>query len=294
MKTACVFAHYDPHGKVDEYVLYYLRELQKVVDLIQLVTTARLCDAALSELGQLGVEVIQRENEGYDFYSYKLGIEQIDLSQFDELVLCNDSVYGPFSELSTVFNEMRARGVSFWGLTDSFDYQYHLQSYFLVFTGDVFQSRAFEDFWCSVRVLDDKKEIIRRYEVGLSRSLESAGFGFEAMAVSQKVGNLRHISASWRYYFAMVLRRWKERNFWADSFRILFGRWQLGKNATHVEWKSLMGECGVPFIKVALLRDNPKGLDDLDEVYGLINSLGEYPVRYIEDHMARVRDLPPN
>ena len=195
MKTACVFAHYDRQGEVDDYVIYYLRELSRVADSIQFVTTAELNDDAIDRVTGLGVNVIQRENRGYDFVSYKTGIEAIDLTQFDELVLCNHSVYGPFSELEPVFDAMRSRAADFWGLTDSYDTQHHLQSYFLVFTREVFGSSAFEDFWRSVRVLDEKEAIIRRYEVGLSRSLVDAGFRFDAVASSRQVSNVRHIGA---------------------------------------------------------------------------------------------------
>lgn len=290
MKTACVFAHYDRHGKVDDYVLYYLRELQKVAELIQFVTTADLSDTELRKVEDLGVNVIQRKNEGYDFYSYKLGIEAIDLSRFDELIVCNDSVYGPFSELATVLGEMRARGANYWGLTDSFDFYHHLQSYFFVFSGDALRSHAFEDFWQSMEILDDKEEIIRRYEVGLSRSMAAAGFQFEALARSRKFSNLRHIGSHWRYYCGMLWRRWKEPMFWANGFRVVSGKLHVARNPTHIGWRFLIRKGGVPFVKVELLRDNPKGINDLDRVFTVIQSVGDYPVQYIEDHLRRMRD----
>ena len=182
MKTACVFAHFDPQDKVDDYVLYYLRELKRVADSIQFVTTSELCAAERRKVEELGVNFMQRKNEGYDFYSFKLGIEAIGVSRFDQLIVCNDSVYGPLSDLATVLAEMRSRNAKFWGLTNSHDYQHHLQSYFLVFAGDALQSQAFKNFWGSVQILDNKVEIIRRYEVGLSQSMAAAGFPPEALA----------------------------------------------------------------------------------------------------------------
>jgi len=290
MKTACVFAHFDRDGKVDEYVIYYLQELQKIVGLIQFVTTSELHDAELRKVESLGVKVIQRNNEGYDFYSYKLGIEAIDLSQFDELIVCNDSVYGPFSKLATVFSIMRSRGAKFWGMTDSYDYQHHLQSYFLVFTRDVFDSSAFGDFWRSVRILDEKEDIIRRYEVGLSQSIAAAGFRLEAFAGSRHDSNASHIRSYWRYYFRMFLRRWTEKKFWVDGLGVISGQLQVGKNVAHLQWKSLIEESGVPFIKVGLLRENPKDVDDLDEVYDVIKRVGEYPVDLIKEHLRRTSE----
>jgi rhamnosyltransferase len=287
MKTACVFAHFDPEGKVDEYVLYYLQQLQKIAGLIQFVTTASLDHAERRRVEELGVAVIERDNEGYDFCSYKAGIDAIDLTEFDELIVCNDSVYGPFWELATVFDAMRLRGANFWGLTDSYDYQHHLQSYFLVFAGDALQSQAFSDFWQSIEILEDKVAIIRRYEVGLSEVMDAAGFPPEPLARSQRVGNARHIGSYWRYYLKLFLRGWRDKDFWADGFRVITGRRLVGKNVTHLEWRPLIENAGVPFIKIGLLRDNPKDVANLDEVYDVIECVGEYPVRCIQNHLRR-------
>lgn len=287
VKTACIFAHYDPQDKVDEYVLYYLRELNRIADSIQFVTTSELCAAERHKVESLGVNVIQRKNEGYDFYSYKVGIDAIDASEFDELIVCNDSVYGPLSDLATVFSTMRSRGANFWGLTDSYDYQHHLQSYFLVFAGGALQSQGFNDFWQSIQVLEDKVEIIRQYEVGLSRSMRAAGFPPEALARSQRIGNVKHIGSSWRYYLKLFSRRWRDKDFWAEGFRAISGDLLVGKNVTHSEWKSVLEDAGVPFIKIGLIRDNPKDVANLDEVYDVIERVGDYPVRYITEHLRR-------
>jgi rhamnosyltransferase len=289
VKTACVFAHFDPQDKVDDYVLYYLRELKRVADSIQFVTTSELCAAERRKVEELGVNFMQRKNEGYDFYSFKLGIEAIGVSRFDQLIVCNDSVYGPLSDLATVLAEMRSRNAKFWGLTNSHDYQHHLQSYFLVFAGDALQSQAFKNFWGSVQILDNKVEIIRRYEVGLSQSMAAAGFPPEALAEFRQVGNARHIGSYWRYYFKLFFRHWSDKQFWIDGFHVLSGKRLVGKNVTHLEWKSLVEDKGVPFIKIGLLRDNPKGVQNLDEVYGVIERMGNYPVTLIKNHLRRTR-----
>lgn len=288
MRTACIFAHYDRKGEVEDYVLYYLRELQKLVDHLLFVTTASLSEPAVSVLNATGVKVLQRENVGYDFFSYKAGIETLELTEFDELVLCNDSVYGPFFELDTIFEEMRARGAGFWGLTDSYDYSRHLQSYFLVFGNDALHSVTFEQFWSSVEALSDKVEIIRRYEVGLSKAFAESGVVLEALAPAENVGTLHRIVNSPLYYVATFLKRFTQLDFWTDSYRVLSGKWRVGKNTTHMNWRWLIQEGGVPFVKVALLRDNPKRVQDLEDILDVVQSLGGYPTDVITGHLERV------
>ena len=43
----------------------------------------------------------------------------------------------------------------FWGITDSSEINYHLQSYFLVFKKNVIQSNTFKIFWDGVKILND-------------------------------------------------------------------------------------------------------------------------------------------
>ena len=42
------------------------------------------------------------------------------------------------------------------------------------------------------------------------------------------------------------------------------------------------------FLKVALLRENPRQLDDLDTVFDVIQAMGDYPVNLISSHLKRV------
>ena len=57
MRRACVYAHFDRDGIVDEYVRYYLKCLQKVVEHIQFVTTSKLDDESHRALTSLGIPV---------------------------------------------------------------------------------------------------------------------------------------------------------------------------------------------------------------------------------------------
>ena len=119
MRTSCIFAHYDRDGIVDEYVLHYLKVLRQNVKQLIFVTTAGLDAQSVNMVRALDIEVIERANEGYDFYSYKVGIEQLSLDQYDSLMLCNDSVYGPFDDLAPLFERMDESKCDFWGITES-------------------------------------------------------------------------------------------------------------------------------------------------------------------------------
>lgn len=288
MKTACVFAHFDADNVVDQYVIYYLKSLRPIVDELVFVTTSELLETVACELRDAGLTIIQRENVGHDFVSYKAGIATIQLEQYDELILCNDSVYGPIGDLGATLKTLRDSGSDFQGMTESFDYAHHLQSFFLVFSKKVFSSTAFSNFWASVEVLSNKQEIISRYEVGLTRQLEDAGFGFSSLTPYKDLGSLRRVRKAWRQYLKTLRQRCLELKFWQDVFKVMSGRMEIGTNPSHSEWRVLLEEYRVPFIKVGLLRDNPRRLSGLASVYGVIHAVDPgYPTELISAHLAR-------
>ena len=143
IKRACVFSHFDKHNNVDEYVYYYLQSLLSVAKKIIFVTVVDISINDINKLEKLGIEVIKRKNVGYDFYSYKIGIDTLNLAQFDELIICNDSVYGPITPIETVFETMAPLKCDFWGITGNSTISYHIQSYFIVYRKDILNSLIF-------------------------------------------------------------------------------------------------------------------------------------------------------
>lgn len=288
MRSACVFAHFDPEDRLDDYVLYYVKSLLIIVDTLFFVSVSRLNENDINTLSALGAQVIQRKNIGYDFFSYKKGIELLNLDDYDELFLCNDSVYGPFNNLSALGDKMRKRGADFWGVTESNECARHLQSYFLCFGKEVLQSRVFQSFWTELEALDDKSEIIQRFEVGLSQKLLKNGFRLDALVPVKQKSALQRLRGGWRRPLRTYSKRWLQLSFYTEVMNILSGSRQVADNPTHMEWEASIVEHGSPFVKIELLRDNPKGLVGLGSVYSVIASVSEYPLGLISTHLARV------
>ena len=176
VKRLCLFAHFDKDNIVDEYVLFYLRDIRKVADRIVFVSTSLLNAETISRLKDICDSVIIRKNEGYDFASWQTALQSETLQNFDELILCNDSVYGPFFPLEQVFGEMKGESCDFWGMTSNYDIAFHIQSYFLVFRKTILVSSVFQKFWKSVEIMKSKEKVIKLCEIGLSQTLLKAGF----------------------------------------------------------------------------------------------------------------------
>ncbi len=179
-RRAAVFAFYNKEGIIHSYVLRYIKALRQVTDFIVFCADNELGDSDLDELRPyVNHFIVGRHNE-YDFGSYKRGLEYLQNSgqqnNLDSIVLCNDSCYGPITDFQTIFSSMESRNLDFWGITRNVQYEEHLQSYFLVFTKGVFCDHSFANFFAQVTKHDSVDEVIKNYEVTLTKRLERRGY----------------------------------------------------------------------------------------------------------------------
>lgn len=246
-----VFSHYDKNNIIDDYVLYYLSEIKKMgADIIFVSTAEKLNDHELQKISHLCKRSVVKQNIGYDFGAWRAGIGLASeiLDQYEQLILCNDSVYAPLFGLDKMFNAMQDK-YDFWGLTDNYQHGHHIQSYFMVFTKQVFLQDYFLDFWKNIRVFKHKESIIRHYEIGLTKLLRKHNINYVAYCPSD---------------------------------------YQSKMNTTHYEWKKLILDQKCPIIKIELLRDNPTKTDisDWEEV---ISKTTNYDVSLIKNHLQRIK-----
>ena len=282
VNRAVVFVHYDKDNLVDDYVYYYLRELKNNASNIVFVSTASLSSQAIFALEKYCAKVIVRENKGHDFMSYKIGLDNLEYQKYDEVVICNDSVYGPFYPLSTLFDTMKDTSCDFWGITDNTDMSYHLQSYFLVFNKSVLSHSCFSEFWAKVKILNDKEEIIEKYEVGLTQFFQKEGFTATAYIDFQATKVQRLMS---------ILKKFSPHKIFNKITAILKKEYTLkriGKlNATLYFWEELIIKHKMPFIKIKLLRDNPNNID-IDKVEEVLTHISTYDTNLIKNHLTRM------
>lgn len=192
--NTAIFAHYDKDCIIDDYVLFYLKELKNVADRIIFVSDCELDEEQISKLKGIVDYTLAQKHGEYDFGSYKRGIqlamENGLYENTDNLILLNDSCYGPFGSLKNLFEEMNAKDCDFWGFASN-ENRYgdslfevpeaenmHVQSYFIVLKKQVLHSNAFKDFILSVKKESTKKDIIFNYEMGLTAVLCKEGFKY--------------------------------------------------------------------------------------------------------------------
>jgi rhamnosyltransferase len=280
-KRAAVFAHFNPIDRVEEYVLYYLKELSTVANHIVFVSTSKISKNDRERLKKHCKIIIEIPNKGYDFISYKTGLNALDISAFDEIIICNDSVYGPLTTLSNIFTKMSKLQSDFWGITDSNEFSYHLQSYFIVFKKSLFSTEVFRSFWNDVKVLENKQEIIEKYELGLTQRFIHAGFSCQTV-VSAGFSKWKQLAA----YFSRV--RWTHiLKVFPYPFYHLLTQDTILHNITHYFWKEIL-QGGGGFVKIEPLRTNPKHIKK-DQILTYISKCTDYDTAMITSHLLKYR-----
>ncbi|MEM6484779.1 MAG: rhamnan synthesis F family protein [Pseudomonadota bacterium] len=230
MRRICFFSHYDRDGLVAPHVIHYVRALAAAEYQVHFISTApRLPEEARGALKATCSTVTVRENRGMDFGSWRYGLGVLDGSA-DEVLLTNDSVFGPYADLTALVSQMRAMDCDVVGLTDSYELLHHLQSYFLLFRSahavNVLLPALLEPPFEGLT----KPQIITMGELGLTRVVLNYRGTLAAMFPYERYDDGRHLRPT---------------------------------NPTHRRWRPLMRD-GFPFIKVELLRDNPLGLQISD------------------------------
>lgn len=287
-----VYAHFDRRGQIHDYVLYQLRELADCGFRTVFVSSSpELNPVGLDAVLALTQAVIWRKNNGHDFGSYKDGLAHLGtLAGQAQLVLMNDSVYGPIWPLARLLERFEPQTCDFFSSTDSWQHGYHLQSYFLSFYPKAFTSTAFVRFWRRLAYVNDRKWIIRACEIKLTQTLVRASLRpasqCDYWAVHRRMyecaveseGTAEPVAGGQGFDPAAV-SRYAARRLDAE---IVQG---LKLNPTHYCWELLLREFRAPFVKRDLLRDNPMGLPYVWLWPDVITALSDYPVELIASHL---------
>ncbi len=254
----CIFAHYDPNNDISEYVFYYLERLRAIgftIFFVSSIKEAALPPDRYERLLKNCRRTLFRVNRGWDFQSWKDALTQTDLNRVQHLLLANDSVYAPLFGLNELFTAMMARPeLDFWGITDSYENGWHLQSYFVFLRPTAFRSKTFEEHFRTDFARLSKREVIEKGEISLSRRLVRAGLRGAAYCPFIAIHN-RSLPAS--------------------------------ANPTHFYWDKLISTCRCPVLKRELVRHNPLGVPNVHRWREFVARHTAYDVSLIQDDLDK-------
>jgi lipopolysaccharide biosynthesis protein len=131
----------------------------------------------LEFLNIIGVKLKKVKNEGLDFGMWFKTLKEVDIDKYDQIGFINDSC--------VLFNRVGFKKVIDWvdtcqydfcGMTDSNEFNYHLQSYFIIAKKNTFKDILDHYNKNGVIISEDPWDIIKVYELGLSKRLSDKKF----------------------------------------------------------------------------------------------------------------------
>ncbi len=191
MKRLCIYLIYDTENVVDDYIGYILRELRKIADKLLVVCNFPSIEQGIQNVLPYADRIYYRENKGYDAGAYKDALCNLigwkEIENYEELLLINDSFFGPFAPLKEIITRMENRQDDFWGLTmhggtGEGGIPEHIQTFFTAVQSRMLHSQAFRQYWEELPYFKNFDEVVRMHEMKFTKYFVEAGFSCSAMA----------------------------------------------------------------------------------------------------------------
>ena len=284
MKRLGIFLFYSPNGKVYEYVKYLLSSMRNSLDKLVVVCNGFVSLEGKATLRALSDEFVVRANEGFDFGAWREAILDVcgleEVRSYDELVLFNDSFFGPFYPFSEIFQRMEDQDtIDFWGFSShgavakkSGDNRPpYLQTYFLVLRKPVLVSNGFETYWKTLQSCETFDEHVENVACKFTDYFANLGFAWTAYTPTFDLEDPKHVlNMSHHMYnsYEMVAYRGfpviKRKTFLMSRFNFLkySNAEELGKTLQYIDkntaydtsliWEYLLDNCTLESLNTTL------------------------------------------
>lgn len=265
-KRLLLYAHYDRDGQVDPHVVYQIKALHEFGISIIFISNSPVSEEDKGVLSPFITNMRLRPDEGYDWTAWKeallaLGIE--GLSKYDELILMNDSCYGPVFPLEEMFSKMDKEDVDFWGITQSTDRQFpeHIQPYFCCIRKNVISSNSIFKFFSDLHDIKTYTDAVFNGEIAFSVFLKKQGFKCKVYADFCNSQSIPEIGINEPLVFSAS-------SVYIDKYH-------------------------VPFVKIKSFQTdfNQRISHSIDIFQALKNSGSIYPKKIIINHLRRIAPL---
>lgn len=189
-----IFFFYDKDGIVDDYVKHLLDEMNVWLTDLYVVINGEIQEKSLEMLQGIATKVMVRENEGFDVWAYKAAIDDLGwetLSTYDEMIMFNFTIFGPFFPFEEMFHKMDKEDVDFWGITkhyalkkdafwgkDAEKIPTHLQSHFIAVRKDMISNQDYQEYWNKHVFIHDYREAVLSHEAIFTKTFADKGFSW--------------------------------------------------------------------------------------------------------------------
>lgn len=200
-KRLGILIFFDAEGIVDDYVTYLLNDFKSCCQDIVIICNGDVNPKGLEKLCKYTKKIIKRENTGLDAGALKEYFESTkEYLNYDEVVIMNDTFFGPFYSFNKIFDTMNLKDIDFWGLTlghsqpDGYGIfndgiPEHIQTFFLALRNTVLKSKSFQDYWQNYDISqkDTFMKVVTGHELIFTKYLKDAGFVYDSYVKDDNV-----------------------------------------------------------------------------------------------------------
>ena len=210
MKRLGIFFCSDKKGIIDDYIFYLLEDISENLEELCIVLNTDLSDYYQEKIKKYTENIIFSLDNKYNAGSWRdaivnyYGFEK--LLEFDEVVLFDDSFFGPVYPFKIMFDKMASENIDFWGITDYGEglnpeklcpYNkppHHIQTYFLVFRKNLIKSNEFQKYWKDLPDYETYKDFRCKHEVVFTKYFSDLGYKWKVyIPLSQDELNQRNM-----------------------------------------------------------------------------------------------------
>ncbi|MBQ2885477.1 MAG: hypothetical protein IJE43_17250 [Alphaproteobacteria bacterium] len=193
-RKLCIYVTYDREGIVDDYIGYMLNELKTCVDTLIVISNKEEIASGLENISKFADRYFFRKNIGYDSGAFKDALCDLigwdEVYKYDELVLVNDSFFGPFVPMKEIFSELDKKKWDFCGLAkfaevlnaDKRHFQEHIHSFFLRIKKCMFHSKEFREYWEKLPYFEKFEDVVHKHEVLFTQYFAKLGYRYDVLA----------------------------------------------------------------------------------------------------------------
>ncbi len=175
--TTVIMAHWDPEQTIDPYVEQLCMHFKSIGFKVIIASAQPIKeDIVLCRWKNFSDAIIYRTCDGYHFTSWKAALTCFpSLYSCKELILTNDSYFGPMSSFEPMHKKMEQVTCDFWGISYSEGIAPHLQSFYIVIKNNVLNSACFKIFIDAISLEANREKAIA-FEVSFTLWLAMHGF----------------------------------------------------------------------------------------------------------------------
>jgi hypothetical protein len=271
LETTRKLVIFSTYHELTSYLEYHRMTLRSLSAAGFTIVVVHAANTYRHELGKIDIPncfAVLKRNVGYDFGSYAVGVFAAcdSFHLVDELILMNDSMVQITDDILPMIQRYRGLGVDVASCTDSFEREYHLQSYMLWFGEKICHSTFLQRFMSKYTFTSNKEDVIAQGELGLSRALFAEGYSARALY------DYESIAAAWLRGYDATVQLINDlpglpydaaghpfKRSLMDQMDLVVNHVLSGKpmNSSHFFWDTLVEEFGCPFIKRELILSNP-------------------------------------